>query len=51
MADDLTDEDRQILINMLTVEIEASKFPVSPSPSSLRRRQGRLFDRPLSEFT
>jgi hypothetical protein len=27
---DLTAEERHLLVNMLTVEIEASKFPLSP---------------------
>jgi hypothetical protein len=27
---DLTAEERQLLVTMITVEIEASKFPLSP---------------------
>jgi len=30
MAVDLTDHERQLLANILTVEIEASRFPLSP---------------------
>jgi len=30
MSVDLADEERAALVNMLTVEIEASKYPLSP---------------------
>jgi hypothetical protein len=39
---DLTDDERQALINMLTVEIEASKFPLSPRIEQLKRIGDKL---------
>ena len=34
---DLTDDERTALVNLLTVEIEASKFPLSPRIEQLKR--------------
>ena len=45
MADDLTDEERQLLINILTVEIEASKFPLSQR--GLIPRHGNVIEQPI----
>jgi hypothetical protein len=39
---DLTDDERQALINLLTVEIEASKFPLSPRIEQLKRIRAKL---------
>jgi hypothetical protein len=33
---DLTDDERQILVNMLTLEIEASRFPLSRRVEALK---------------
>lgn len=42
MPIDLTDEERQALINMLTVEIEQSKLPLSPRIEQLKRIRAKL---------
>ena len=42
MTDDLTGDERQALINLLTVEIEASKFPLSPRVQQLKRIRAKL---------
>jgi hypothetical protein len=42
VADDLTDEERRLLVNLLTVEIEASKFPLSPRIELLKRVRAKL---------
>lgn len=43
MPDDaLSDEERRALINLLTVEIEASKFPLSPRIHALKRIRAKL---------
>lgn len=39
---DLTDEERETLINMLTTEIEASKFPLSLRIERLKRIRAKL---------
>ena len=46
MIIDLTDEERTLLINMLTVEIEASKFPLSPRIDALKRFRAKEFLEP-----
>ena len=45
---DLTDDERQALINLLTVEIEASKFPLSPRIEQLKADQGEAARRGAS---
>lgn len=42
MTVDLTDEERAALINLLTVEIEGSKFPLSPRTEMLKRIRAKL---------
>jgi hypothetical protein len=42
MAIDLTDDERKPLVNLLTVEIEASKFPLSPRMEMLKRIRAKL---------
>jgi hypothetical protein len=42
MSIDLTDEERSALVNMLTVEIEASKYPLSPRIEMLKRIRAKL---------
>lgn len=42
MTIDLTDEERAALINTLTVEIEASKFPLPPRIESMKRIRAEL---------
>ena len=42
MADDLTDDERKLLVNLLTVEIEGSKFPLSPRIESMKRIRAKL---------
>jgi hypothetical protein len=43
MPDDpLSDDEKKLLINLLTVEIEASKFPLSPRIESLKRIRAKL---------
>ncbi len=44
MPFDLTDEERQLLVNTITVEIEASKFPLSPRIEALKRIREKLLD-------
>jgi hypothetical protein len=41
-SDDLTAEERQVLVNLLTVEIEASKFPLSPRIHQLKAIRAKL---------
>jgi hypothetical protein len=41
-AAELTREERQLLINLLTVEIEASKYPLSPRLEQLKRIGAKL---------
>jgi len=42
VAVELTDEERAALVNMLTVEIEASKYPLSPRIELLKRIRAKL---------
>jgi len=42
MAVDLTDDERKLLVNLLTVEIEGSKFPLSARIESLKRIRAKL---------
>jgi hypothetical protein len=42
MTDSLTDEERRALVNLLTVEIEESKFPLSPRIAQLKRIRAKL---------
>ncbi len=42
MSVDLADDERTALINLLTVEIEASKFPLSPRIEQLKRIRAKL---------
>jgi hypothetical protein len=42
MTIDLTDEERQLLVNILTVEIEASKYPLSPRIEQIKRIRTKL---------
>ena len=42
MADDLTDDERKLLVNVLTVEIEASEFPLSPRIVALKGIRTKL---------
>lgn len=42
MPDDLTDDEKKLLINLLTLEIEANKFPLSPRVESLKRIRAKL---------
>jgi hypothetical protein len=42
MADDLTDDERKLLINVLAVEIEGSKFPLSPRIVALKAIRAKL---------
>jgi hypothetical protein len=42
MTVDLTDGERHTLVNMLTVEIEASKYPLSPRIEALKRIRAKL---------
>jgi hypothetical protein len=46
MPVDLTDEERQLLVNLLTIEIEASKFPLSPRIEQLKRIRAKLRGEP-----
>jgi hypothetical protein len=39
---DLTNDERKLLVNLLTVEIEASKFPLSPRIELLKRVRAKL---------
>jgi hypothetical protein len=39
---DLTDEERQLLVNLLTIEIEGSKYPLSPRIEQLKRIRAKL---------
>lgn len=41
-AIELTDEERRLLINMLTVEIEACKYPLRPRVERLKRIRAKL---------
>ena len=38
----LTDDERQLLINLLTVEIEGSRYPLSPRIVMLKRITAKL---------
>lgn len=42
MLDDLTDEERRLLVDILTLEITGSKFPLSPRTESLKRVMAKL---------
>jgi hypothetical protein len=42
MTVDLTDDERTALINLLIIEIEASKFPLSPRIEQLKRIRAKL---------
>jgi hypothetical protein len=42
MADDLTDDERKLLVNVLTVEIEAGEFPLSPRIVALKGIKAKL---------
>src|SRR6266478_9779002 len=42
MADDVTDHERKLLVNVLTAEIEASEFPLSPRIVALKGMRARL---------
>ncbi len=42
MPDSLTDEERKLLVNVLTVEIEGSKFPLSPRIVALKAIRAKL---------
>ena len=39
---DLTDEERAALVGMLTTEIEASRYPLSPRAEMLKRIRAKL---------
>lgn len=42
MPNDLTDDERKLLVNMLTLEIEGSKFPLSQRVEALKRIRAKL---------
>ena len=42
MPDDLTDDERETLITLLTSKIESSRFPLAPRTERLKRIRARL---------
>jgi len=50
MTVDLIDDERTALINLLTVEIEASKFPLSPRIQQPRPASSWAGDQPVHDF-
>jgi len=42
MTVELADDERKLLVNLLTVEIEGSKFPLSPRIEVLKRIRAKL---------